>query len=238
MRTSESQIRRFHEDGFTTIEALIDSETIGQLRELYDQFIDGQIDCGTEYGKFLGGVTRHVMQPHLHHPYFNDNPALSAGREIARELSGYVEPQLSYDMLITKPPGHGKETPWHQDYAYAEAPVVPAGTKIPIHSLQFWVALDNVDFANGCMCFVPGMHCGPTLEHVVCGGDPMDKDRMLAINDPSNTLDLNEKVACPLNAGGCTVHMLGTPHYTPGNTTRDRPRRAYIFNLIDGQSAS
>ncbi len=235
MKISETKVRQFKVNGFTTIESLIDSKTVVKLRELYDQFIDGRIDCGNEYGKFLGGITRHVMQPHLHHPYFKNNPALSAAKEIARELSTHVNSEITcdmyYDMLITKPPGHDKETPWHQDYAYAQTPVVPAGTKIATHSLQFWVALDDVDLSNGCMCFVPKMHSGPTLEHFVCGGDPMDKDRMLAITHPEKVLDLTRRVDCPLKAGGCTIHAPGTPHFTPGNTTRDRQRRAYIFNL-------
>src|ERR1041384_999381 len=104
MTISEKQVRRSQEDGFTTIESLVDSETLSQLRELYDQFIDGKIDCGNEYGKYLGGTTRHVMEPHMHHSYFRDNPALSAARKIARELSDYRNPELTYDMLITKPP--------------------------------------------------------------------------------------------------------------------------------------
>ena len=229
----EPQARQLRQDGFTTVERLIDVPTLETLRALYDQFIDGRIDCGTEYGKYLGGVTRHVMEPHRHHPYFNDNPAITAAKELARRLAGYAEPTLTYDMLITKPPGHDKETPWHQDYAYAQAPAVPPGTPITLHTLQFWVALDDVDLSNGCMCFIPNVHTRPTLEHVVCAGDPLDKDRMLAIRNPSQVLDLSRTIACPLTAGACTIHQLGTPHSTPGNTTRDRQRRAYIFNLID-----
>jgi ectoine hydroxylase-related dioxygenase (phytanoyl-CoA dioxygenase family) len=227
---SDAKVRTFWEVGFTTIESLIDTETVAAIRKLYDQFMDGTIECGDDFGK-LGGVTRHVMYPQKHHPYFKDNPAIVAAKSIARKLSKCENPELTYDMLITKPPRHAKETPWHQDYAYAQTPVVPAGTKIPNQTLQFWVALDDVDLSNGCMCFVPKVHSAPLLEHVVYSGDPMDKDRMLAIRHPSKVLDLTQRITCPLKAGGCTIHFDGTPHFTPGNTTEDRQRRAYIFNL-------
>lgn len=228
---------QFCEDGFTTIDSLIDAETVVVIRKLYDQFMDGTIECGGDFGK-LGGITRHVMYPQKHHPYFKSNPAISAAKAIARELSQCEDPELTYDMLITKPPGHTKETPWHQDYAYAQTPVVPKGSKIPNRTLQFWVALDDVDLSNGCMCFIPKVHSASLLEHIVYSGDPTEKDRMLALADPSEALDLTQMVACPLKAGGCTVHFDGTPHFTPGNTTRDRQRRAYIFNLNVSQTNS
>jgi hypothetical protein len=46
-------------------------------------------------------------------------------------------------------------------------------------------------------------------------------------------LDLKSAVACPLRAGGATVHNYGTPHFTPPNRSANRPRRAYIFNFAN-----
>lgn len=55
--------------------------------------------------------------------------------------------------------------------------------------------------------------------------------RLLAIREADKLFDLRRAVACPLRAGGATVHDYGTPHFTSGNRTADRPRRAYIFNF-------
>jgi ectoine hydroxylase-related dioxygenase (phytanoyl-CoA dioxygenase family) len=135
-------------------------------------------------------------------------------------------------MLIYKEPGQTAATPWHQDYSYAQMPFTPAGAAIPADEyVQFWLALDDVDEENGCMHFIPGAHRQPLLPHVVAGGDPDYSQRLLAIENPGMMLPLGRAVACPLKAGGATVHNYGTPHFTPGNLTADRPRRAYIFNF-------
>jgi len=80
------------------------------------------------------------------------------------------------------------------------------------------------------MQFVPGFQA-ELLPHLVAGGAPDDDGRLLAIVDPATTLDLAAAVACPVKAGGATVHNEGTPHYTGPNQT-DRPRRAYIMNFM------
>ena len=69
------------------------------------------------------------------------------------------------------------------------------------------------------------------LEHHVASGEPDYSQRLLAIRDAKDVLDLSTAVACPLKAGGATVHNYGTPHYTSGNRTTGRRRRAYIFNF-------
>ena len=135
-------------------------------------------------------------------------------------------------MLIYKEPGQTAATPWHQDFSYSQMPTAPAGAAIPSdQTLQFWLALDDVDEENGCMHFIPGQHRAPLLEHYVAAGEADYSQRLLAIRDPGDALDLRQAVACPLTAGGATVHNYGTPHFTPGNRTADRPRRAYIFNF-------
>jgi ectoine hydroxylase-related dioxygenase (phytanoyl-CoA dioxygenase family) len=135
-------------------------------------------------------------------------------------------------MLIYKEPGQVAETPWHQDFSYTLMPYAAAGSAIPADEVvQFWLALDDVDEENGCMHFIPGEHRRPMHEHYVAAGEPDYSQRLLAIRDADAALDLGKAVACPLKAGGATVHNYGTPHYTSGNRSRDRPRRAYIFNF-------
>src|SRR2546421_63040 len=86
--------------------------------------------------------------------------------------------------------------------------------------------LDDVDLENGCMQFVPGAH-REVRQHYVASGDPTDQGRLLATDD----FDTDEVVACPLPAGGCTIHTEGTLHFTGPNTSAARTRRAYIFML-------
>lgn len=228
---SAAQISQFQADGFLGLNHFLDDSTLQELRNFYDRIVAREIDCG-EDDRWLGGVIRQIMFPARHHSYFQENPALDAARHIAAPLLGkpVEEIAFNYDMLINKPPQTAHETPWHQDFAYTERPFAPAGTPIEGegHALQFWIALDDVDIENGCMQFVPGLHTQPLLPHFVASGDPQLENRLLA----TKAIDPAHAVACPLPAGGCSVHHYGTPHYTGPNTTPNRHRRAYIFNLV------
>jgi len=224
-------VDQFRRDGFLRIPELADAETVAALRSTYDDMLAGVIDV-TPTDNPLGRLVRQIMMPSAYAPIFRSNPALAAAREIAKALLGVADPRPVFDMLIYKEPGQLTETPWHQDFSYSQMPYAAAGCAVPVDEVvQFWLALDDVDQENGCMHFVPGAHRRPLLEHYVASGEPDYSQRLLAIREPDAALELERAVACPLRAGGATVHNYGTPHFTSGNRTPDRPRRAYIFNF-------
>jgi ectoine hydroxylase-related dioxygenase (phytanoyl-CoA dioxygenase family) len=226
-------VAKFEADGFLAFDRIADDDTVAELALRYDQMLSGEIDCSLTDRK-LGSITRQIMFPSRYHATFQQNAAREAGRQIAIELLATSEPAFVYDMLIYKEPGQIATTPWHQDMAYAAVPFVRAGVSMKQGMfVQFWLALDNVDVENGCMHFMPGEHREPLLEHYVAAGEPTAEGRMLAIKEPEKAFDLAKAVACPLSAGGATVHGYGTPHFTPGNRSSDRRRRAYIFNFAN-----
>lgn len=228
---TDEQADRFHRDGFLAVDRLIDDGAVEELRDAYDRIIAREIEAAGD--RMLGGVTRQVMIPAAASETFNRNAAIGEAKAVVRRLYGVDDVKRSFDMLIFKPPGHPHDTPWHQDFAYTQRPFAPAGIPTPDEpqSLQFWVPLDDVDVETGCMQFVPGLHRHGSIEHIVASGDPDDEGRLLAIPDPESRLDLSTAVACPIPAGGCTLHHPFTPHYTGPNTSADRLRRAYIVNL-------
>lgn len=234
----DSVTNGFGRNGFAVVPALADPETLIEMRRVYDGMLGGSVPCpGTD--RDLGGLTRQIMMPHLHHPLFAENPALNRARDVAAELIGTDDPQFLFSMLIYKPPGHPHPTPWHEDMSYAAKPFTPAGTQWPNNVIvQFWLALDDVDETMGCMEFIPGVQNQPMPPHVVASGEPEDEGRLLAIDNPEARLDLSSAVRCPLAAGSATVHGYATPHYTGPNRS-DRGRRAYIFSFADlGQLAA
>ena len=228
---SAVQLQLLERDGFVAFDALVSAAVVGELRDAYDQILSRQI--AAEGDRWLGDVTRQIILPSKAHPTFASNAARDATRDIARVVFDGAGPVFAFDQLLFKPPGHPAETPWHQDMAYAKMPFSPKG--YPCRGrriLQFWIALDAADVENGCMHFIPGRHHEPLLQHYVVSGREDSDGRLLGIVDAAATLDLSSAVACPLPAGGATVHLAGTPHYTPPNRSSDRPRRAYIVNWV------
>lgn len=121
-------------------------------------------------------------------------------------------PKMFQDMALLKPPGIGREKPWHQDNAYFK---VPRSAQV----VGIWAALDEVTEENGCMFFRPGGHHDGPLPHFnrrdwqICDTDIMGK----------------QAVSAPLPPGGCLIFNGLTPHGTPSNRTKTR-RRALQFH--------
>jgi ectoine hydroxylase-related dioxygenase (phytanoyl-CoA dioxygenase family) len=222
----------FARNGFAVAEDIADRQTLQELRSVYDGMLDGSVPCpGTD--RKLGGVTRQIMLPHLHHPSFAKNAALERALELARQLLQVSDPEFVFSMLIYKPPGHPHATPWHQDMAYAAKPTTPLGVALDNNAIvQFWLALDDVDDAMGCMEFIPSPPDNAMLPHYVASGGADDDGRLLAIENPERHIDAAQAVKCPLRAGSATVHGYTTAHYTgPNRSTRGR--RAYIFSFAN-----
>jgi ectoine hydroxylase-related dioxygenase (phytanoyl-CoA dioxygenase family) len=230
-----AELAAYHRDGFAVMPDFIDADVVAELRQAYDEIIEREVDAPGD--RMLGGITRQVMFPAQAHPVFNRNAAIAVARRLAAQVFESDDVVRTFDMLIYKPPGHPHPTPWHQDMSYAEMPVARAGLRIPLETIQFWVALDDADAENGCMHFIPGQHTKPLLDHHVASGEPEDEGRLLALVDPDAQLNLSAAVCGAIPAGGATMHSFGTPHYTPPNSSTDRPRRAYIFNLAERRTA-
>src|SRR5918998_4528255 len=150
MRLTDAQINRYDEDGFLAIDRLVDDATVEVLRAAYDDILEGRVRASGD--RMQGGRVRQVMVPCRAHPAFRHNAALVEAMEIAGQLFGSAA--FLFDMLIYKPPGDPAEVPWHQDMSYSQMPVAPAGLQIDVPTVQFWVALDDVDVENGCMHFL------------------------------------------------------------------------------------
>ena len=143
----------------------------------------------------------------------------AAAREprLLRLVEGLLgtEAEVYQDMALLKPPGIGREKPWHQDHAYFD---LPEGTPI----VGVWIALDRAMPENGGMHFLPGGHREGAIPHF--------ERRDWQICD-AEILRRGQAVATPLEAGGLVVFDGMVPHGTPHNRTAAR-RRALQFHYI------
>ncbi len=133
-------------------------------------------------------------------------------RVVSRLLE--AEPELFADQALSKPPGIGREKPWHQDHAFFN---LPMGTPI----VGTWTALDEATLENGCMHVKPGTHKEGPVVHF--------RRRDWQICD--DHLDLNRDVAVPLEPGGVLFFDGLMHHGTPANRSESR-RRALQFHFI------
>jgi ectoine hydroxylase-related dioxygenase (phytanoyl-CoA dioxygenase family) len=122
------------------------------------------------------------------------------------------------EHAILKPARVGAETPWHQDEAYW-------GDEAEYNAISIWIPLQDATLTNGCMWFIPGTHKGEIVPHHCINHDV--RVHGLEMDEPPPR---EKAVACPIPAGGCTIHHCRTMHYAGANTS-DEPRRAYILGF-------
>lgn len=124
-----------------------------------------------------------------------------------------AESRMFQDMALIKPP-NGREKPWHQDHAYFE---LTPETKV----VGVWIALDPAGIENGCMRVMPGWQRRGKYPHF--------QIRDLQICDSAMAGFQADRVAVPLEPGGCLIFDSYLPHGTPSNFTSSR-RRALQFH--------
>lgn len=207
--------KRFAEEGYLAVDRAFPPEIVRDGIDGIDALISGQV------GDFHGIQWEAAARDRL--PTMN----LAARRDAVRKLIYFVtfdqrlrrlaedptllslvegllgqEPVLFADQALLKPPGIGREKPWHQDRAFFD--VRPGAPVVGV-----WIALDRAVPENGCMHVVPRSHRDGPMVHFsrrdfqICDTD-VRKNRILAV---------------PLQPGGCLVFDSLLHHGTPANNS-------------------
>jgi ectoine hydroxylase-related dioxygenase (phytanoyl-CoA dioxygenase family) len=219
---SPEQIAFFKREGYLTLPAITTSEEVERLRDIYDRLF--AMRAGREEGNQfdLAGTDEEdepatlpqILNPAKYAPELAKALYRANAQAIATQLLG---PETEYmgEHAIFKPPRIGAETPWHQDEAYWN----PA---LEYESLSVWLPLQEATLQNGCMQFIPSTHILEVQPHHNIAHDP--RIHGLEVDE----VDATKVVACPIPAGGATIHHCRTLHYAGPNHS-DMPRRAYIL---------
>jgi len=224
MNLSNEQIRSFHLNGFLAIrEPIASAEELEWLRGVYDGLfsaragreVGDQFDLAGADEEGKAAALPQILNPAKYAPELNDGEYLKVADGVVKQLLG-PEASVGVGHAIFKPAGAGAPTPWHQDEAYWD----PALT---YNSVSVWMPLQEATIENGCLWFMPGSHRWPVVPHQSIGGDV--RVHGLEIVD---TEVLKEPVACPLPAGGITIHLDRCAHYAGPNVS-NVPRRALIM---------
>jgi ectoine hydroxylase-related dioxygenase (phytanoyl-CoA dioxygenase family) len=223
LRLTDQEISLFHEQGFLRLERLVDAEEVAWVREVYDRlFLErtgwergDQFDlAGTDAPEAKLRLPQ-LMNPAAYAPELKQAVFRETARRVACQLLAGAE--CGDEHAICKPAEDGAETPWHQDQAYWD----PA---YDYEALSIWTPLQEATPENGCMHFISGSHRGGVVPHHSIGHDV----RVHGLE--TDAVDPKLAVACPLPAGGCTIHHCRTLHYAGPNRSSEA-RRAYILTF-------
>lgn len=224
LRLSQQQVAQYHRDGYLALDRITDTEDLQFLEGLLMGLFARHSELPPELAYELGAdkatknanVIPQVISPHKVEPRLLESRYYRNARMMAQQLLG-EDCNFLGDHTIYKPPHNNKETPWHQDQAYWAK-----GTTA--FTVNFWMPLRNAPVETGCMWFVPRSHLGDLLPHHPAGNNP----NMHTLE--TDQVDPSKAIACPLPAGGATLHALKTLHYTGPNIS-DHPRLAYILTF-------
>ena len=222
-------IEQYREAGFVSIDGVYDADTVEGLKDAIADLAIRDLPPKTQLqfenlaaGKDLAamGVDERLDHIRKFMTFMGLEPRLDAAAyeprllRVVEALLG-AEAEVYQDMALLKPPGIGREKPWHQDHAYFD---LPEGTPI----VGVWIALDRVTPENGGMHFLPGGHRQGIIPHF--------NRRDWQICD-TEILGREQGVATPLEPGGLVIFDGMVPHGTPHNRTATR-RRALQFHYI------
>jgi hypothetical protein len=221
---SQEQIDFYHREGYLSLPAITTAEEIEWLVEIYDRLFasragreDGnQFDLGGSDEEGKPAALPQILGPTRYAPELKTAQFRVVAESIAGQLLG-AGVEHRGEHAIFKPPFTGAPTPWHQDEAYW-------GEEWEYNSMSIWMPLQPATLENGCMQFIPGSHRMDVQPHHSIGHDP--RVHGLEVDQ----IDASSAVACPLNAGGCTIHHNRTFHYAGPNRS-PIPRRAYIIGF-------
>ncbi len=227
IRLSEEQVASFHLNGFLAGVRLLDDGQVDQLREELDELLmpeSQQSELWHEYHRNESAdpdkVLFHALGAWRIKAGFHDLPWNPRFCLPASQLLGGPV-RFWHDQLFCKPPRHGGVVAWHQDYSYWTR------TK-PLAHLTCWIALDDADEDNGCVCYVPGSHRWDLLPVTGLAGD---MDAIREVLSDEQWQQFQSPVAAPVKRGQCTFHHGLTIHGSFENRT-DRPRRATVLNVL------
>jgi phytanoyl-CoA dioxygenase PhyH len=203
------QLESFTENGFLSLPKLVSDEELGRLRAIYDRLFASR--AGSAEGRYIekldpalsdGPRLPQILEPSKYAPELIESEFFLNAYAAARQVLGDDLESRHSEHMIYKPPHSGPATPWHQDQSRQDP-------KRRYRNVNVWLSLDDAVVANGCMYFVPGSH-----------------RREVIYSRPDK--EATHAVACPVPAGGCTLHASYVLHYSGPNVS-DVPRRAYIL---------
>jgi phytanoyl-CoA hydroxylase len=211
-------IESFRRDGYVFLPGFLDQSEIRDLDRALENVIAGKIQAMPSGHVVYEDPTdrstlKQLQDLHLYDDFFANVLFGSRFEQVARTLLAdeAIGKTVEY---FNKPPLIGKETPPHQDAFYFMI--------TPPEALTMWLALEDVDAANGCVRYVRGSHLRGMRPHERTDTRGFSQ----AISDFGSAGDVASEVAMPAKPGDLLIHHGMTIHRAEANKSQTRSRRA------------
>ncbi len=219
----ELQLEQWKRDGFVSLEQVTSGEDVATIRGLIEKLFETKAGfnegaqfnlVGKDDDSGAPGIAQ-IVGPRHYAGQLRKTKFFQNASVLARQLLGPNGRYLG-DHTLCKPARIGPATPWHQDEAFRNP-------EFDYNELSIWMPLQPVAEVNGCMEFIPGSNRGDILPH-----RSFMNDASIHSLECFEGFDPRTAVACPLPAGGCTIHSGRTLHGARPNLS-DQPRYAYVL---------
>lgn len=141
--------------GYVAFRNLISEDKIATMNAIIDELSATLKVSETVFDESGTGKIKQIQQLHTYHEVFVE--IVEQLRPIAEQLTGSQALKLLNMQLFEKHPEISKPTRAHQDNAYFKM--------TPATPITFWISLDTIDEANGCLYYAPYTHLTPTRRH-------------------------------------------------------------------------
>ena len=212
MPLSETEVDRYHEDGYVIPEYRLPEETLQDIRADYDRLLTRH----PEFRDYCPMLLRYDLS-FLN--YARDSNILDMVAQV-------IGPDIILwnSSFFAKPAVNGKKTPWHQDGEYW--PLRPLAT------CTVWLAIEEATVENGCLKFMPGSHKRKELRPHRTNKDP---NFTLHQELLESEYDDDKAVPLELEAGQMSLHDVYLLHGSEANDS-GKPRRGMTMRFMPGTS--
>jgi phytanoyl-CoA hydroxylase len=221
--------QRYSDQGYCVFRNALDAEQVQETQRALDRMIASMPEKMTVYkdGEYVEADSRpeFLVEPHSKQggEYWLE---LCRHRRVLDAVESVLGPDLVLIMshLIVKRPGDGLPVAWHQDNTYWHS---IQGTDV----CTVWLAVDDVDVANGCMQVIPSTQIDhPDLEKISTGGDDL-LGTTVAVTEAQE----QQAVAIEMNAGDLSIHDSYILHGSDANTSARR-RAGYTMRYANAST--
>ncbi len=205
---TETELRRYHEDGFVVPDFRLPDARIDEIRENHARLVHSHPQF-TDYCPTLLSYDASFLD------YARDDALLNMVEQI-------LGPDIALwnSSFFAKPAKVGSRTPWHQDGEYW--PIRPLAT------CSVWIAVDDSNSENGCLQVIPGSHQTRELKpHHVNNA----KGLALPLELDEDAFNQDKAASIELEKGQISLHDVYLMHASEPNQS-DKPRRGMTLRFM------